>query len=100
MSQNSQNDNSMDAMWIAAIAIGLFLIVQIWFGENLAWVYSKIRHAWITVITTVWEKENLMMAKRMLQTKHISELSSGQLSQLSTDLRLFMVPFWGALVGW
>lgn len=100
MAQNSQNDNSMDALWIAGIAIALFLVVQIWFGEQLSWVYAKIRLGWLYIITSVWEKENLMMAKRMLQTKHISEISSDQLSQLSKDLRFFMFPFWGALVGW
>lgn len=98
--QGSQNDSSMDALWIAAVAMLIAIMVKIWFGEELSWLYSRVRLGWIQVITSVWEKPNLMAAKRMLLTRDISEISGAQLGQLSKDLRFFMFPFWGALVGY
>lgn len=99
MSQN-QNDNSLDILWIAGIALLLFFVAKVWFGDEILFVYAKIRWLWMKAITLVWEKDNLMAALRMMETREIKEMSSAQLSQLSKDLRLFMFPLWGGLVGY
>ena len=99
MSQQGQNDASMDSLWIAGILIALFIVAKVWLGEEIAWVYTHIRLAWIQVITLFWEKDNLMLAKHMLLTRKVSELSPEQLSMLSKDLRFFMYPFWAGIVG-
>ena len=100
MSQQGQNDSSLDALWIAGIFIALFFVAKVWLGEEIAWVYTKLRLVWIQVITLFWEKENLMLAKHMLLTRKVSELTPEQLSMLSKDLRFFMYPFWAAFVGY
>lgn len=99
MSNNSQ-DNSLDGLWIAGVVIFVFIVTQVWFGEEIAWVYSKLRLAWLHLITLVWEKENLMMAKHMLLTRKVEEMTGEQLSQLSKDLRWFMFPLWAGVVSW
>ena len=100
MAQNNQNDNSLDMLWIAGIALVLFVIAKMWFGEDVAWLYTQMRWVWLKAITFVWEKDNLMQALRMIETRDVRELSSAQLSKLSSDLRFFMFPLWGGLVGW
>jgi len=99
MSQN-QNDNSLDFLWITGLVLLAFFILRMWFGEEVLYVYAKIRWMWMKVITLFWEKDNLMAALRMLDTRLVKEMSGEQLSQLSKDLRFFMFPFWGAVVGY
>ena len=85
MSQNNQNDSGMDMLWVGGVLIVLYLIVQIWFGEHIAAVHLKVRWAWLKAITFIWEKDNLMAALRMLETRHVREITGAQLSQISSD---------------
>lgn len=100
MAGQNQGDNSMDTLWIAGVVIIAFIAAKVWFGDEVALVYTKIRWLWMKAITLVWHKDNLMAALRMLDTRDVKELSTAQLSQLSKDLRFFMFPVWGALVGY
>lgn len=99
MSQN-QNDNSLDTLLIAGMIILAYFVLKMWFGEELTYLYTQVRWGWLKAITFFWEKENLMADLRLLDTRMSKELTAAQLSQLSKDLRFFMFPIWGALVGY
>lgn len=99
MSQNQQ-DNSLDALFIAGVLLLGYVMAKIWFGEEIAYIYTKVRWVWMKAITFVWEKDNLMAALRLMETRHIKEITPEQLSQFSKDLKFFMFPIWGGLVGW
>jgi intracellular multiplication protein IcmP len=99
MSQGSQ-DNSMDGMYIAAAVLFSVLVIQFFFGEQVAWVYVKLREAWLVVITSVWPKADLVDALRLIRTRSVAELTADQLSGFSTSLRWFMFPVWGGIFGW
>lgn len=101
MSQGgSQDSSSMDGMYLAGMAIFALLVVQFFFGEQVTWLYVKLRQAWLVAITSVWAQPDLVDALRLIKTRKVSELTGDQLSHLSSVLRWFMFPIWGALVGW
>lgn len=87
-------------LWVGGFLIVLYLIVQVWFGEYIALAHVKMRLGWLKAITFVWEKENLMAAMRMIETRHVREITGAQLSQLSSDLRFFMFPLFAGFIGW
>lgn len=99
MAQNQNEDNSLDFLYIAGILLFIYIMVQIWFGDDIAFIYVKIRWLWLKCITFFWEKESYMSALRMIETRHIKEITGTQLVQLSNDLRVYMFLFWGTLVG-
>lgn len=99
MSQGqSQNDNSMDSLWIAGFLLVGFIVFQIWFGEQLAWLYLQIRWVWLKAITLVWEKDSMVATLQMIETKHVREWSTEQLGAVSSELRWFLFPVWGFFV--
>ena len=99
MSQNN-NDSSSDPLYIIGALMVGFLLIQFFFGEQVAWVYVQVRGLWLRVITSVWQAPSLMDALRLVQTRRVAELDKDQLSSLSSVLRWFMFPLWGGLVGW
>lgn len=90
----------MDGLYLAAILLFIVIVVQIFFGEQIAWLYVKMRQAWLVAITSVWPKQDLVDALRFIRTREVSEMSAEQLSQLSSVLRFFMFPVFASLFGW
>lgn len=100
MSQGGSQDSSMDGLYLAGILLFAVIVIQIFFGEQVAWLYVKVRQAWLLAITTVWPQQDLVDALRLIKTRKVSELTGEQLSHLSTVLRWFMFPVWGGLFAW
>lgn len=90
----------MDGLYLAAILLLAVVVIQFFFGEQVAWVYVKLREAWLVVITSIWAKQDLVDALRLIRTREVSELTGEELSSLSSVLRFFMFPFFAGAFGW
>jgi len=85
-------------LWAGAALIILFLVVQAWGGEYIAWLYLKVRWVWLKIFTLVWPKESMVTLIDLIDTRHVREWNGEQLAMVSNELRFVMFPFWGWLV--
>lgn len=100
MSQGGSQESGMDGLYIAVILIFLFIIIKLFFGQQIAWVYVKVRELWLVAFTSVWAQQDMVDALRIIKTRKVSEMTSEQLSQLSTVLRFVLFPIFGGAFGW
>lgn len=90
----------MDGLYLAALVLFIVIVIKIFFGEQIAWVYVKLREIWLVAITSVWAKPDLVDALRLIRTREVAELSAEELADLSNVLRFFMFPFFAGAFGW
>lgn len=102
MSNQQNQDNSSDLIWIGAALLVVFLLLKVFLGEQVLSLWLQTRLWWIAVIDLIWPwpLESLGEAAYKIRAYHTNEWGNGAAGALARDLRPFIWPLFAIPLAW
>jgi intracellular multiplication protein IcmP len=103
--QSGNNDSSSDMIYVAGACLGLWLIVKVFFGEQILTAWLHTRMWWIHAVQLLWpwDIKSITEASYHIRTYYPAEWTSADITALSTSLRPFIWPLFAiplAFMSW
>lgn len=103
MSQNQQNQDNNDILYILGFAVVLLVLADYFFGDAILRVHLWMRKMWVDAMLLLWHSESLVNWRTNFDAYALSEWDMHRLGALSGAVRWLAFPVLGgilAVYGW